>query len=389
MAELQPERFQRLWQLPFEGSWPMAVAFVGTRYVASGNRDGTIVVWPLPDGQAAPDAPPSAIRWLQGHDNGITRLLGTPDGRHLISASLDHTVRIWDLDAPAADTAQLVLDAETRQRRARSSGKKDAPDEPGVTVQVQREARVLSGHRAWVQALGLSRDGRRLISGDDACLTIVWDVTSGSPLARWTGYPDNAVVSAALSPDGAVAFTGEYCHPRGDYDRPPAQARLWNAAEGRELLDLLVVQFPNVRVRDNSYGYASTWGKFVGRGFVAADFSPDGTLLAVGQGGETDTGRVHLIEVASGKLLRTVSGHQYGVTDVRFSADGRYVLSAGRDTTLRICQTDDGKEVARLGEPRGGQFKDWLSALDLSADQQYLAAADIAGIVHVWRQQPS
>ncbi len=364
----------------------MAVAFVGTRYVASGNRDGTIVVWQRPEGQPVADTPAVPVRWLQGHDNGVTRLLGTPDGRHLVSASLDHTVRIWDLEAPPASTAELVLDAETRQRRARSSGRKDAPDEPGVALQVQRAARVLSGHRAWVQALGMSRDGRRLISGDDACVTIVWDFASGSPLARWTGYPDNAVVSAALSPDGKAAFTGEYCHPRGDYDRPPAQARLWNAEDGRELLDLLVVQFPDVKVRDNSYGYATTWGKFVGRGFVAADFSPDGKLLAVGQGGETDTGRVHLIDTATGKVLRTVSGHQYGVTDVRFSADGRYVISTGRDTSLRICQVEDGKEVARLGEPRGGQFKDWLSAVDLSGDQQYLAAADIAGIVHVWGQ---
>jgi hypothetical protein len=51
---------------------------------------------------------------------------------------------------------------------------------------------------------------------------------------------------------------------------------------------------------------------------------------------------------------------------------------------VRICQVSDGKEVAVLGAPRGGQFKDWLSAVALSNDGRYLAATDIAGLVHVW-----
>jgi len=37
-----------------------------------------------------------------------------------------------------------------------------------------------------------------------------------------------------------------------------------------------------------------------------------------------------------------------------------------------------------LGSPRGGQFKDWLSAFDLSADGKTIVASDIAGLVHVW-----
>ena len=93
---------------------------------------------------------------------------------------------------------------------------------------------------------------------------------------------------------------------------------------------------------------------------------------------------MHLLDAATGKLVRDVSGHQNGVTDVLFSADGKYVISVGRDTCVRICQVADGKEVAVLGTPRGGQFKDWFSAVALSPDQRTVAAADIAGMVQVW-----
>jgi WD40 repeat protein len=197
------------------------------------------------------------------------------------------------------------------------------------------------------------------------------------------------VRSAALSPDGKTAFTCEFAGRRSSFDVPAAQARLWNSDNGTLELDLLKVWTPKVKDKDrqDSYGYGQKWGKVLKRGLVCAAFSPDGKLLAVGQGGETDTGKIHLVDIASGKILRTVSGHRYGACDVKFSADGQYVLSSGRDTTVRICQVSDGKEVAALGKTRGGQFKDWMHAIDISRDQKTVAAADIAGFVHVWQLQ--
>ncbi|MCO6457745.1 MAG: hypothetical protein J5I93_20770 [Pirellulaceae bacterium] len=357
---MQIGKARQVWQLEFAGEWPTSVAFLGdSRHLAAGNRQGDIRVWQLPEppvpveggkSETAPDTPPAGQ--LKGHDNGITHLLATPDGRTLISASLDRTVRLWD---PRAD----------------ADGAKQ----------------VLAGHRDWVQALGISGDGRRLISGDDSCLTIVWDLATGAELTRWTGYDRVWVTAAALSPDGSRAFTAEYADGRGSFDRPAAQARFWNATDSSLQQDLLKVWLPDIKDQDrgDTYGYAQAWGKLFGRGLVCAAFSPDGSLLAVGQGGETGTGKVHLVDVASGQIARTVSGHQYGVCDLCFSADGKYILSCGRDTMVRICQVSDGQEVLTLGKSRGGQFKDWLHALAVSPDQQWVAAADIAGLVHVWQ----
>ncbi len=382
-----PKDFQPAFELKFQGNWPTAVAFLGdSGRLAAGDLDGRLLVWQLPEkteGNADHSLLP--VRRLDGHTNGITRFVTADDGATLISASLDHSVRLWNADAPASGSAEVVVDIRDREQEAKKT-RSDAPlNAPGVTVETQTAAHVFDEHKDWVQGLGISRDGKRLVTGDDAGLSIVWDLAARKEVARWTGYPRDWVLSAALSPDGKTAFTAEYCARRGDFDRPPPQAHFWNADDGTEKLDLLKVQFPNVKERDNSYGYSTVWGKFVAGGFVCADFSPDGKLLAVGQGGETDTGKVHLIEVETGKLVRSVAGHQYGVTDAKFSADGKYTLSTGRDTTLQICSVEDGKEVARLGTPRGGQFKDWLSALAISPDEKRIAATDISGLIHVWQ----
>lgn len=388
-----------LWRLVFDHDWPTSVAFVGnSRRIAAGNRRGEILLWDLPDeppkaaGKSKQKSPPDhrPARMLIGHANGVTHLIAGADGRTLISSSLDRTIRLWNVEAPAVGEGEIVLDQSERERKARRKPPKERDrilDAPGTKVATVAAAHTLEGHKEWIKALGMSADGKRLISGDDSCLSIVWDLASRRPVSKWRGYSRVWVSAAALSPDGRTAFTAEYAGSRSSFDRPAAQARLWNADDGTLKLDLLKVWTPRVKDKDrtDSYGYARAWGKLMKRGLVAAAFSPDGKRLAVAQGGETNTGKVHLVDVQTGKIERTVSGHRYGACDVKFSADGRYVLSCGRDTTLRICEVTDGKEVAALGKVRGGQFKDWLHALAVSPDERFVAAADIAGVVHVWR----
>jgi WD40 repeat protein len=392
------------WQLSFEGDWVTAVTFLAdSQQLVAGNRAGEMFLWQLPE--TPPELPPAnakdpksetrlpnhpPIRRLDGHDNQITQLRTTPDGKTLISSSLDHTIRLWDMTKPADGKAEVVLDATSREQRARRK-RQDEKDEilnaPGVKVETLSTPTVLKGHQGWIYGLDISADGKRLISGDDRCLSIVWDLQSRQQISQWYGYDRVWVRSAALSPNGNTAFTCEFSGRRSNFDAPAAQARLWNATDGSLKLDLLEVWTPDVKAEDrkDTYGYWQKWGKILKRGLVCAAFSPDGKLLAVGQGGETDTGKIHLVDVETGKILRTVSGHRYGACDVKFSADGKYVLSSGRDTTVRICQVSDGKQVAELGKPRGGQFKDWMSAITVSPDQKYVAAADIAGFVHVWK----
>lgn len=349
------------WTLPWDDDWVTAVAILGpTRRVAAGNNLGHIYVWELPEKPEA--APPTPARRLDDHTNVITRLLATPDGRWLISASYDHSVRFWDMSAATKGTASVVLDAKTREA-AKKRGK-SAPAVPAVTVGLQQAARVLDAHKEWVQAMSLSADGKVLATGDDAGQVIVWDVPSGKEARRWKVKA--WVCALALSSDARRALISE----RFPLVYDPAKiitTRLWDATTGqvtRSLDDLFKKDYQS-----------------------AAAFSPDGKLLAVGRGGEANgpNGTVILLDPATGKKVRDLKpGHQDGLTDLAFHPDGKHLASAGRDTVVRLWSVADGKMVKELGKPRGGQFKDWIHAISFSPDGRLLAAADMAGAVQVW-----
>jgi WD40 repeat protein len=66
----------------------------------------------------------------------------TADGKRAVSASRDHTLKVWEL----------------------ASGK---------------ELRTLEGHGDWVRSVALSRDGKSAISGSDDTTLKVWNVATG------------------------------------------------------------------------------------------------------------------------------------------------------------------------------------------------------------------
>jgi WD40 repeat protein len=353
------------WTLPWDADWVTAVCFTGPNRVAAGNNLGHLLVWDLPDKAAGPA--PVPVLQLDGHTNTINRLLVTPDGRWLISASNDHTIRYWDMQAPAKRKDKVVLNARAREEAA--AKKKKMPAAVEVAVEVQEAAVVLQEHKDWVLGLSLSRDGKILASGDDKGQVIVWDRVAGKELRRWTvkGW----VYALAIAPDADLLLVSERNPLVFDSGRHTG-LKLWDPRNGEMKRDL---------------GKDKDFDKQM---MSAAAFSPDGKILAIGRGGEIDgtNGKVTLVDVATGKKLRELTpGHLNGLTDLVFHPDGKHLFSCGRDTVVRIWRVDDGKLLRELGQPRGGQFKDWIHAVSVSPDGKWLAAADMAGQVQIWALQ--
>ena len=356
------EKAELLREFHWNPDWVTAVSFLGsTRRLFAGNRLGEILEWELPEKLEPEEEGPDPIRSYHGHDNAITKLLSTKDGKELYSASFDHTLRRWDLETKPEKEEKIVLNAGTIYRQQfKRSGKKEEPVER--TVAVCSKSKNLGGHEEWINALVLSWDETLLVSGDDGGKILIRERSTGKERQSWE--VEGWVHALAFSPDNKQAVVSER-RPLV-FDSAQRQAiKLWDVEKGEELKDL-------TEEYKKHYLSALAW-------------SPDGETIAVGKGEEAD-GIIWLLDAKDGKQRKKLDPvHRYGVTDFAFHPDGKHLFSCGRDTVIRIWDFHEGKLVKELGKPRGGQYKDWIHAISLNHDGTLLAAADMAGQVNLWR----
>jgi WD40 repeat protein len=218
------------------------------------------------------------------------------------------------MDAPASGNAEVILDARNRAVAAKKLGNKVPPPAPGVPVELQKAAKVVEAHKDWVLGLDLTRDGNTLLSGDDAGNVILWDRPALKEIRRWK--IKHWVWAAALSPDATLALIAE----RLPLSVTPADRhfglKIWDATTGQVKHDLA----PQYKLDERTF-------------FSTADFSPDGKLVALAEGGE-GRGMIFLVESATGKKVRELTGHKPGgVHDLHFSADATRWSASGTSPT--------------------------------------------------------
>ena len=372
------EKAALLWSFTWDADWVSAVSFIGDKYIAAGNNLGEILLWELPnkpepmveitsekskpaDKSERPlYSSPKPIRQMVGHSNIINRLL-CAENRWLISASNDHTVKYWDIEAKPSGMAKHVLNARTIEdiTRNKNSGRKPPPPLE-AEVRTQDASKIIQG-KEWIVGLSMSQDETTLVTGDDAGQVAIYDRKTGAEIKRW--QVKGWAFAVAISPDLKQALVSERYPLVFDSGRHTA-VKLWDVAT-------LTVQYDLSK-------------EFKDMQIASAAYSNDGKILALGRGGEGE-GKIFLIDPATGKKLRELSPiHQYGVTDLCFHPDGKHLASTGRDTVVRIWNIAEGKMIKELGKPRGGQFKDWFHALSFSPDGTRIAVADMAGYIHLW-----
>ncbi|KAF8973418.1 proteinral transcription repressor [Entomortierella lignicola] len=144
------------------------------RLVAAGSLDRMVRVWDAHTG--------ALLEKLEGHKDSVYSVAFAPDGKSLISGSLDRTLKSWELN----------LSGRSGQNGARGSVCKAT----------------FSGHKDFVLSVGVSPDGKWVVSGSKDRGVQFWDPNTAAVQFMLQGHK-NSVISIALSPAGTY-FANSY-----------------------------------------------------------------------------------------------------------------------------------------------------------------------------------
>ncbi len=354
--------------------------------VASAGADGVVRVWDPATGHV--------LRTLPGHQGAAHAVAFSPDGKTLASAGEDGTVRTWDVTTGAprhvgrahtgavralafsadgkvlasagADRSVVLWRPATGQNYARYDLRTVMPlalafaDEKHLVVASGAGAvrlfdvaanKHLLNYRGlqWdVNAVALSRDGRKLVAGGQDCVFVRWDVASGKADEPAAPGHRGPVWGIGVSPDGRVIASGGL----------DGTVRLWDLASGKALET-----------------YRPDWQTPSGNGFVNAVAFVTGGRGVAAAGAD---GAIHLWDRQEGAKGHWPA-HRGKVRALAGCPEGDLLVSAGEDGTVCLWRTATREKVRTYGGVAGV-----VKHLAVSPDGKRLAGVAEDGTVHLW-----
>ena len=267
------------------------------RLAVSASNDHTLKVWDLESGRE--------LRALEGHSNWVNGVAVTPDGKRAVSASRDRTLKVWDLETG-------------------------------------RELRTLAGHSTWVNGVAVTPDGKRTVSASFDDTLKLWDLESGRELWTMKGHYNN-VNGVTVTPDGKRAISVS----------ADLTLRVWDLESGRELWTM--------------EGHSN--------GVAGVAVTPDGKLAV----SASWDGTLKVWDLSNRVELRTLAGHASPVHGVAVTPDGKQAVSASNDHTLKVWDLESGRELRALEG-----HSSWVNGVAVTPDGKRAVSASSDQTLKVW-----
>jgi len=221
--------------------------------ILSASEDKTIRVWDAQTGQE--------LTILEGHKKGVMEITVLSDGQKAVSGSDDKTLKLWDINSVKCiktfeghiDEVQCVAVTKNGKYAVSGSGDKTIKY---WNLETGECLKTLTGHTDDVSSIQVTPDGRYAVSGSCDKTIKLWDLETGNCVGTYEGH-QNRILSVAISPDGTLIASTSF----RDFT-----LRLWDLKSGS------CVQIIHEE------GYFP---------FISVAFSPDGSRLIAGTGSDS------------------------------------------------------------------------------------------------------
>jgi WD40 repeat protein len=356
------------------------------RRLATADVSGHITVRPVAGSRAPTE--------LTGHQDAVWSMAFNADGTRLVTASADNTARIWETDGPGQ---ALVLRGHTDVVRTavfRPDGGAVATGGDDGSVRLwdaggAADPALLLAPGGSGPAPKVSTNGRYLVAGLDSGGVRMQPAERG---ARATLLPGGRSVRAEVSDDGRWATASRpgnsggrawiWRVPGGPVrppQCPPGPPGLHFRPSVTDVVTSTDGILAAVACTDGHIVLWSTTGSAPPRLLQSAGwplrFGPDGRFLAATWGDDVAVWTAPFRDPP-----RLLTGHTAELTDLRFSADGTRIASAGRDGTIRIWNlTGDPAPPLVLSGHSGT-----VESVAFSPDGRRLASVGGDGTLRVW-----
>jgi serine/threonine-protein kinase len=354
------------------------------------------------------------VRRLVGHANGPIALDVSPGGRYVLASTLNDGVRLWDLGAAAAPGKPVAV-VPTPDKLApvpdkspfaghngsvlavafSADGKKLLSAGKDQTVRLWdvatgQEVKKLSGLLTAPSRVGFAGGDRRAVATSLGSGFQCWDIETGKAL-RQEGFGQHRADALAAdgeqvlmprannwvevaktreSGGGTRPITGKWETVVAATFAPDGHSVLFVGGDG-------LLHFIDLRTE-----------KELGKGFpglkgdvICLAVSPKATHILTATEDKTVTlWKLPVAPVTALQAVHTFKGHKDKVTCLAFALDGRHVVTGGDDATVRVWDAQ-GKEVAQSAE-----HKEAVRAVSFSPDGK--AVVSCGDGIRLWEWQP-